>query len=94
MSDYSKLHRCTDRDECIIGFYLYLIAALLAVRRLIQRARTRYRRDNRPAVRRLTWSLLLDALTGVQEKLHRSSVCIWAWLARLCWDMRTNEVAP
>ncbi|MQA28074.1 MAG: IS5/IS1182 family transposase, partial [Micromonosporaceae bacterium] len=37
----------------IVDFYLYLAAALLTVRRLIQRARNLYRWDTRPTVRRL-----------------------------------------
>jgi len=37
----------------IIDFYLYLAAALLTVRRLIQRARTLDRWGTRPTVRRL-----------------------------------------
>ena len=50
---YGKLRRCTDRNGTIVDFYLYLAAALLTVRRLIQRARTHYRWDTRPTVRRL-----------------------------------------
>jgi transposase len=53
MNGYGKLRRCTERDGTIVDFYLYLAAALLTVRRLIQRSRTFYRWDNRPAVRRL-----------------------------------------
>ena len=53
MNGYGKLRRCTDRDGAIVDFYLYLAAALLTVRRLIQRARTLYRWDTRPTVRRL-----------------------------------------
>ena len=39
------LRRCTERNGKIVNFYLYLAAALLTVRRLIQRARTPYRWD-------------------------------------------------
>ncbi len=53
MNGYGKLRRCTERDGKIVDFYLYLAAALLTVRRLIQRARTLYRWDTRPTVRRL-----------------------------------------
>lgn len=53
LNGYGKLRRCTDRDGKIVDFYLYLAAALLTVRRLIQRARTHYRWDTRPTVRRL-----------------------------------------
>jgi hypothetical protein len=38
-----RVRRCTERDGKIFDFYLYLAAALLTVRRLIQRARTLYR---------------------------------------------------
>ena len=41
MFGYGKLRRCTDKDGDIVGFYLYLAAALVTVRQLIQRARTR-----------------------------------------------------
>lgn len=53
LNGYGKLRRCTDRDGKIVDFYLYLAAALLTVRRLIQRARIHYRWENRPTVRRL-----------------------------------------
>jgi hypothetical protein len=38
-----------------MGFYLYLAAALVTIRQLIQRARHRYRWDNRPTTKRLKW---------------------------------------
>lgn len=53
MNGYGKLRRCTERDSKIVDFYLYLAAALVTVRQLIQRARNRYRWDNRPTTRRL-----------------------------------------
>jgi hypothetical protein len=53
MNGYGKLHRCTDKDGKIVDFWLYLAAALVTVRQLIQRARKRYRWDTRPTVRRL-----------------------------------------
>jgi len=53
MNDYGKLRRCTDRSAAIVEFYLYLTAALITVRQLIQRARTRYRWPHRPTTRRL-----------------------------------------
>jgi hypothetical protein len=53
MNNYGKLRRCTDRDGAIVDFYLYLAAALVTVRALIQRARTLYRWDARPTTRRL-----------------------------------------
>ena len=53
MNQYGTLRRCTDRDGAIVDFYLYLAAALVTVRRLIQRARTLYRWEARPTTRRL-----------------------------------------
>jgi hypothetical protein len=48
MNGYGKLRRCTERNARIVDFYLYLAAAFVVVRRLIQQARTRYRWDTRP----------------------------------------------
>jgi len=53
MNGYGKLRRLTDRDAAIVHFYLYLAAALVTLRALIQRARTRYRWDTRPTTKRL-----------------------------------------
>ena len=53
MNGYGKLRRCTDRDATIVDFYLYLAAAFVTVRQLIQRARKRYRWDTRPTTKRL-----------------------------------------
>ena len=53
MNGYGKLRRMTDRDATIVAFYLYLAAAFVTVRALIQRARHRYRWDTRPATKRL-----------------------------------------
>jgi DDE family transposase len=53
MNGYGKLRRMTDRDAAIVDFYLYLAAAFVTVRQLIQRARNRYRWDTRPATKRL-----------------------------------------
>src|SRR5690242_10029202 len=53
MNGYGKLRRMTDRDAKIVDFYLYLAAAFVTVRQLIQRARNRYRWDTRPATKRL-----------------------------------------
>lgn len=53
MNGYGKLRRCTDKDGDIIDFYLYLAAAFVTVRQLIQKARNRYRWDTRPTTRRL-----------------------------------------
>ena len=48
MNGYGKLRRITDRDATIVRFYLYLAAAFVTVRALIQRARHCYRWDARP----------------------------------------------
>ncbi len=53
MNNFGKLRRCTDRDGSIVDFYLYLTAAIVTVRRLIQRARIHYRWPTRPTTRRL-----------------------------------------
>jgi Transposase DDE domain len=53
MNGYGKLRRMTDRDPAIVNFYLYLAAAFVTVRALIQRARHRYRWDARPTTKRL-----------------------------------------
>ena len=42
MNGYSKLRRCTERNAKVVDFSLYLAAALITIRQLIQRARTRY----------------------------------------------------
>jgi hypothetical protein len=59
MNGYGKLRRCTERNATIVDFYLYLYlylylaAALVTIRQLIQRARTRYRWNTRPTTKRL-----------------------------------------
>ena len=53
INGYGKLRRCTERDGEIVDFYLYLAAAFVVVRRLIQQARTRYRWATRPTTTRL-----------------------------------------
>ena len=53
MNGYGKLRRMTDRNAKIVEFYLYLAAALVVIRQIIQRARNRYRWDTRPATKRL-----------------------------------------
>jgi hypothetical protein len=55
MNGYGKLRRCTERTAKVTDFYLYLYlaAALVTIRQLIQRARTRYRWDTRPTTKRL-----------------------------------------
>ncbi len=53
MNNYGKLRRCTDRNPTIVDFYLYLAAALVTLRSLIQKARQHYRWHGRPTTRRL-----------------------------------------
>ncbi len=53
MNGYGKLRRCTEKLRPVVDFYLFLAAALVVLRQLIQRARLRYRWDTRPASRRL-----------------------------------------
>jgi hypothetical protein len=53
MNGYGKLRRCTERDARAVDFYLYLAAAFVIIRQLIQRARKRYRWDTRPTTKRL-----------------------------------------
>jgi transposase len=53
MNGYGKLRRCTEKRKAVVDFYLFLAAALVVLRRLIQEARTRYRWSDRPTVRRL-----------------------------------------
>lgn len=53
MNGFGKLRRCCERDGTVVKFYLYLAAAFVTVRALIQRARSVYRWDTRPTTRRL-----------------------------------------
>lgn len=53
MNGYGELRRCFQRTTETVEFYLYLAAAFVTVRCLIQQARNRYRWDTRPEVRRL-----------------------------------------
>ena len=53
MNGYGKLRRCTEKLQRVVDFYLFLAAALVVLRQLIQRARLRYRWATRPASRRL-----------------------------------------
>jgi hypothetical protein len=53
MNGYGKLRRCTEKLRRVVDFYLFLAAALVVLRRLIQRARLRYRWPTRPTTRRL-----------------------------------------
>jgi len=53
MNGSGTLRRCTETDSRVVDFYLFLAAALVVVRTLIQRARSRYRWPGRPTTRRL-----------------------------------------
>lgn len=53
MNGYGTLRRCTEKRRVIVEFYVFLAAALVALRRLIQEARLRYRWPTRPTTRRL-----------------------------------------
>jgi transposase len=53
MNGFGKLRRCTEKQAAVVDFYLFLAAALVVIRQLIQRARSRYRWPTRPTARRL-----------------------------------------
>lgn len=53
MNGYGKLRRCTERAAVVVDFYLFLAAAFVIARCLIQRARKRYRWEHQPTTRRL-----------------------------------------
>jgi transposase len=53
MNGYGKLRRCAEKRRPVVDFYLFLAAALVVLRQLIQRARRRYRWPSRPTTRRL-----------------------------------------
>lgn len=53
MNGFGKLRRCTEKAKAVVDFYLYLAAALVVLRQLIQRSRLRYRWPGRPTTRRL-----------------------------------------
>ena len=53
MNGYGKLRRCPEKRSAVVDFYLFLAAAAVVLRQLIQRARARYRWDTRPTSRRL-----------------------------------------
>ena len=53
MHGYGKLRRCTEQLRPGVDFSLCLAAALVVLRQLIQRARSRSRWDTRPTSRRL-----------------------------------------
>src|SRR3954468_4939538 len=51
MNGFGKLRRCTEKCSAVVDFYLFLAAALVVIRRLIQCARSRYRWPSRPSTR-------------------------------------------
>ncbi len=53
VNGYGKLRRCTEKRRPVVDFYLFLAAALVVLRQLIQRARLRYRWPTRPTSRPL-----------------------------------------
>lgn len=53
MNGFGKLRRCTERSGRVVDFYLFLAAAFVITRRLIQRARRHFRWEHRPTTRRL-----------------------------------------
>ena len=53
MNGYGKLRRCTERTGLVVDFYVFLAAAFVVTRMLIQHARARYRWPTRPTTRRL-----------------------------------------
>ena len=53
MNGYGKLRRWTEKTKAVVDCSLFLAAALVVVRQLIHRARTRYRWPARPTTRRL-----------------------------------------
>lgn len=53
MNGFGKLQRCTERRGIVVDFYLFLAAAFVTTRRLINEARRRYRWPDQPTTRRL-----------------------------------------
>ena len=53
MNGYGKLRRCTERRAAVVDFYLFLAAAFVVTRMLIDHARPHYRWPTRPTTRRL-----------------------------------------
>jgi IS5 family transposase len=51
MNGFGKLRRCTEKSGVVVDFYLFLAAAIVVTRRLIQRARLRSRWPGRPTTR-------------------------------------------
>ena len=53
MNGYGKLRRSTDKKKAVDEFYLFLAAALTAIKRLITSSKTHYRWPTRPTPCRL-----------------------------------------
>jgi len=53
MNGYGTLRPCPEPRAALVDFDLFLAAALVVIRQLIQRARRRYRWPSRPTTRRL-----------------------------------------
>lgn len=53
LNGFGKLRRCTERRDTVVDFYLFLAAAIVVARMLIQSARDDFRWPNRPTTRRL-----------------------------------------
>lgn len=53
MNGFGKLRRCCEKRRSTVEFYLFLAAALVVIRQLIQRARRKFRWATRPTTRRL-----------------------------------------
>ena len=53
LNGYGKLRRCTERRAAVAAFFLFLAAAFVVARLLIERARPLYRWPTRPTARRL-----------------------------------------
>ena len=63
MNGSGKRRRWTERSGLVVDFYLFLAAARVVMRRLIQEARSRYRWPTQPTTRRLKCRLLPVALS-------------------------------
>ncbi len=53
MNGFGKLRRCTEKRQRVVGFHLYLSAAIVTLRMLIRRTTPLYRWDERPGTKRL-----------------------------------------
>lgn len=53
LNGFGRLRRCPERRASVVSFYLFLAAAFVVVRMLIERARSLFRWPARPTTRRL-----------------------------------------